>query len=113
MARPPRAVAVAVAQLGPPSQGRRLAAAQEALARQAPTRAPLAELVALFLNGDLMPVQNYALIEDGIVVNTIVWDGNTENWQPPAGQTAVVIPPLPPGISIGWSYIDSTFLPPS
>lgn len=33
----------------------------------------------------------YAIIENGVVVNIVVWDGNTETWQPPEGATAVTI----------------------
>jgi len=33
----------------------------------------------------------YAMVEDisGIVVNVIEWDGDTSNWQPPAGYTMI------------------------
>jgi hypothetical protein len=57
--------------------------------------------------------ENYALVSNGVVVNTIVWDGNTQSWQPPSGQSAIVIPATPFGISIGWSYNGSTFRPPA
>ncbi|MFM0213745.1 hypothetical protein PQQ96_40890 [Paraburkholderia sediminicola] len=60
-----------------------------------------------------MTIQNYALIEAGVVANVIVWDGDTENWEPPAGQIAVVIPDAPAGISIGWTYNGSTFAAPA
>ncbi len=36
-------------------------------------------------------MSNYAIIENNIVVNTIVWDGVT-TWTPPAGATVVLIP---------------------
>lgn len=36
---------------------------------------------------------NYVLIESGIVVNLIVWDGDVSVWRPPAGMTAIKIPP--------------------
>jgi hypothetical protein len=35
---------------------------------------------------------NYALVENGIVINVIVWDGNTETWSPPDEVNAVAIP---------------------
>lgn len=56
--------------------------------------------------------ENYALIEDGVVVNTIVWDGDAKTWAPPEGVIAIPISPGEP-VSIGWSYKDPTFLAPS
>lgn len=50
----------------------------------------------------------YAIIDsEGLVINTIEWDGNTE-WQPPAGCSVV---PRKNG-GIGWSYVDGEFAPP-
>jgi hypothetical protein len=50
----------------------------------------------------------YAIIDsEGLVVNSIEWDGSTE-WQPPAGCSIV---PLENG-GIGWSYVDGEFVPP-
>lgn len=47
----------------------------------------------------------YAIIDNqgGWLVNTVVWDGNLETWQPPAGTHAVpaeevdfnILPPRP------------------
>jgi hypothetical protein len=34
---------------------------------------------------------NYAVIENGVVVNTVVWDGVTA-WTKPTGSTVVIIP---------------------
>lgn len=52
---------------------------------------------------------NYAIIENGIVVNTVVWDGLTGraiDWEPPAGCTTILIPD---GIIAGINYTyDST-----
>ncbi|HEF4732753.1 hypothetical protein SB379_29105 [Burkholderia multivorans] len=46
----------------------------------------------------------YAIVENGIVTNVIVWDGNSDvnagGWEPPAGATAVMIEPQP---EIGWN----------
>lgn len=36
-------------------------------------------------------MKNYALIENGTVVNVVVWDGDTSFWSVPDGQTAVLI----------------------
>lgn len=50
-----------------------------------------------------METANYAIVEDGIVTNIIVWDGNTDietgGWAAPVG--AVVLPIQPP-IDVGW-----------
>ena len=60
----------------------------------------------------------YALVENGVVVNVIVWDGaqfnaeTGEGWAPPEGQQAVVIPDDSPA-AIGWSCDGSTFTPPA
>ncbi|PRX32252.1 hypothetical protein B0G75_104273 [Paraburkholderia sp. BL18I3N2] len=50
---------------------------------------------------------NYALVENGVVVNVIVWDGHSD-WQPPNGQTVVQIPD---GVyaGIGSTYSNGTF----
>lgn len=37
-------------------------------------------------------MNQYAIIEAGIVANVVLWDGNAENWQPPSGATAIAIP---------------------
>lgn len=57
-------------------------------------------------------MKNYALIENGSVVNVTVWDGNTETWAPPAGMTAVLVPPGVP-VSIGYAYDGSNFAAPA
>ena len=30
-----------------------------------------------------MTVQNYLIVENNIVTNNVLWDGNTDTWQPP------------------------------
>jgi hypothetical protein len=32
-----------------------------------------------------MTIQNYLIIENNVVVNTILWDGNEQTWQPQQG----------------------------
>ncbi len=51
----------------------------------------------------------YALISNGLVVNTIVWDGQTP-YDPPAGCTLVEI--TNDAVSIGVAYIDCQFVVP-
>ena len=51
--------------------------------------------------------KNYALIENGIVVNTVLWDGETD-WSPPDGQSAVQSDTA----GVGWTYSGDVFTPP-
>jgi hypothetical protein len=53
-------------------------------------------------------MNNYALIENGLVVNVVVWDGDTSSWSVPDGQAAVL---LKDGDSayIGLGYADGVF----
>ena len=37
-----------------------------------------------------MESQEYFLIENGIVTNSVMWDGNPETWMPPAGATMLI-----------------------
>lgn len=54
----------------------------------------------------------YALIENGVVVNAILWDGNVETWSPPEGQQAIQIPDGSYA-AIGWSWDGTNFEPPA
>ncbi|UZJ58542.1 tail fiber assembly protein [Pseudomonas sp. KU26590] len=51
---------------------------------------------------------NYAIIQDGSVINTTIWDGNTETWSPPDGQLAVQIPEGL-AVTVGTQYKDGAF----
>jgi hypothetical protein len=37
-----------------------------------------------------MTTQNYLMIQENIVTNVCLWDGNTQTWQPPAEATMLV-----------------------
>ena len=37
-----------------------------------------------------MTTQNYLIIENNVVTNNVVWDGNTETWQPPINSVQVI-----------------------
>lgn len=37
-----------------------------------------------------MTTQNYLIIENNVVTNNVVWDGNTETWQPPVNSVQVI-----------------------
>jgi len=49
----------------------------------------------------------YAVIKDGIVINIVVWDGETE-WQPDEGYAVKT----DGSVGIGWLYDGETFTPP-
>lgn len=34
-----------------------------------------------------MTIESYLQIENNLVTNTVMWDGNTQDWQPPADAT--------------------------
>ena len=58
-------------------------------------------------------MSTYALVDDNtnIVENIIMWDGNTETWQPPVGFYTVLLENTEAGI--GWSYVDGVFINPN
>jgi hypothetical protein len=49
----------------------------------------------------------YAIVENGVVVNTVEWDGATP-WQPPASTTTVQIPDGA-YVGIGSTYANGVF----
>lgn len=53
----------------------------------------------------------YAMVDGaGLITNVVLWDGNEQTWQPPAGTTMVADPnseAMP-----GGTYKDGTFSPP-
>jgi hypothetical protein len=51
----------------------------------------------------------YAIVRDGRVENTCLWDGITP-WEPPAGTTAI---PCPDNVAIGYTYDGAEWTPPS
>lgn len=57
-----------------------------------------------------MPDQ-YAIVENGVVTNMILWDGDTESWSPPAGISAVSVADGLE-IGIGWAYNGTSFAAP-
>jgi hypothetical protein len=42
-----------------------------------------------------MTTQNYLMIQENVVTNLCVWDGNTQTWQPPADATMLVAETTP------------------
>ena len=37
-----------------------------------------------------MTIQNYLIIQNNVVTNIVLWDGDTNIWQPPADSIALV-----------------------
>ncbi len=53
---------------------------------------------------------NYVIVENGVVVNIVIWDGEAE-WSPNSGQTAAEIKDGVE-VDIGYSFIDGKFVAP-
>lgn len=49
----------------------------------------------------------YAVVENGLVINVVVWDGKSE-WNPESGEAV----PCQPQVGIGWLYASSQFSQP-
>jgi hypothetical protein len=52
----------------------------------------------------------YAVVQDDVVINVVIWDGGPE-WTPPAGCIAVALGDS--GAGIGWGYVNGQFIPPA
>ncbi|WP_155631564.1 hypothetical protein [Burkholderia stagnalis] len=60
-----------------------------------------------------MTIANYAIVENGVVTNVIVWDGDAESWHPPEGSTAILLPSESP-IGVDWTTVDGVnYTPPA
>lgn len=53
----------------------------------------------------------WAIVVSGVVENVIIWDGDTNRWQPPMGASVVAIAPGQ-ACSIGWIHANGTFSEP-
>ena len=54
-----------------------------------------------------MTTQNYLMIENGVVTNVCLWDGNTETWQPPQNATMLVEATTPTKV---WGVVNSEYV---
>lgn len=54
-------------------------------------------------------VNSYAIVENGVVVNVILWGGDNTTWQPPKGSTAIEITDITGPANIADTYDGSTF----
>jgi len=52
--------------------------------------------------------KQYAVIENGIVTDVVIWDGDTKSWRPPAGAQAIQTD----AAGIGWTWDGQTLIPP-
>ena len=57
-------------------------------------------------------MQTYALVENGAVVNTVVWDGSP-GWAPAAGVSAILVTAATGPASAGWAYANGAFVAPA
>jgi hypothetical protein len=53
-----------------------------------------------------MTIQNYLIIEDNVVINTIVWNGDTATWTPPSNAIVLVQENIP---SLIWVFDNNIF----
>jgi len=51
-------------------------------------------------------VERWAMIQNGIVINVCLWDGDLKTWQPPED---VIMQPAPDNIGIGWTWDGTEF----
>lgn len=54
-----------------------------------------------------MEIQNYLILENNVVINLVVWDGNTDTWTPPENTTCLVQATTPAMI---WQYNNPTWV---
>jgi len=52
-----------------------------------------------------MTTQNYLIIENNVVTNVVVWDGNTQDWTPPADSIQLIQATTPAKI---WQWDSAT-----
>lgn len=53
-------------------------------------------------------MNTYLVIKDNTVINTVVWDGESD-WTAPEGTTAVI---APAGVGVGWTKSGSNWIAP-
>jgi len=53
-------------------------------------------------------MSTYLVIKDNKVINTIIWDGESD-WTPPEGTTVLV---APAGVGLGWTKSGSNWIAP-
>jgi hypothetical protein len=53
--------------------------------------------------------ERYAIVEAGLVINVVLWDGDIEAWSPPEGTEAIQ---CPDEVGISWTYADGEWVAP-
>lgn len=53
-----------------------------------------------------MQMQNYLMIQNNVVTNVCVWDGNTDTWTPPFDTTMLVQETTP---ALVWKLVNDDF----
>jgi hypothetical protein len=56
-------------------------------------------------------MNTYAIVENGVVTNAIMWDGDTSKWQPPQGMVLVQSTGTTGYPNIGHTWNGTTFSP--
>lgn len=54
-----------------------------------------------------MTTQNYLMIQENIVTNVCVWDGNEQTWQPPQNATMLIQATTPTKI---WELVEQDYV---
>ena len=54
-----------------------------------------------------MTITNYLMVQENVVTNTVLWDGNTETWQPPFDATMLILETTPTKVwdLVGIEYV--------
>lgn len=53
-----------------------------------------------------MTVQSYLIIDNNIVTNICLWDGNEQNWAPPTGS---IVLPLDTTPAVVWTLVSDSY----
>jgi hypothetical protein len=54
-----------------------------------------------------MTTQNYLIIQENVITNIVLWDGNTQAWAPPANATTLVQATTPTKI---WGLVEKEYV---
>jgi hypothetical protein len=55
-----------------------------------------------------MTDKNYLVVQNNVVTNCVIWDGNTQSWTPPSDATMLIQETTPAMIWVNTSAIDKT-----
>ena len=60
---------------------------------------------------DYSNVSRWAIVENGVVTNTVLWSGNEDDWKPPEDCVIVKLTDADK-CGFGWTYSNGSFTPP-